>query len=209
VSAAATVVVCIDFRHPKAYLATQPTQALEDLLNVRFDWRPLTVRMPQPPSAAHAGDDRGTRHRRMRAHYNERDIRRYADRAGLQLGDLYRAPDASVANIALLWCRLHGDAVTRRYIDAAFQSYWDEQLELSEPETIQALLVQVDAPISGWPAYLEGPGRAALDLTQQELTQAGVFDVPGYLIEGDVFLGRQHLPMLQWMLTGRAGQPPL
>ncbi len=207
--ATSAVVVCIDFRNPKAYLAKAPTQALEDVVGVRFDWQPLEIRMPSHPAPVRDGDDRGTRHRSMRAQYNERDMRRYAARAGLQLGDIYRAPDARVANMGLLWCAPHGADATRRYVDAVFESYWDERLDLADPAAIEALLVRADTPTLKWREFVEGPGRDALAQAQQVLAQAGAFDVPAYLIEGDVYLGRHHLPMLHWILTGRVGQPPL
>lgn len=41
------------------------------------------------------------------------------------------------------------------------------------------------------------------------LREMGVFDVPAYLVEDDLFLGRQHLPMIRWLLTGRRGPAPI
>src|SRR4051794_18090566 len=70
--------VCIDFKSPKAYLALAPTFALEDALDVRFDWLPISVSPLGRPGAARVDEDRSTRHKRMRAEYNERDLRRYA-----------------------------------------------------------------------------------------------------------------------------------
>ena len=38
---------------------------------------------------------------------------------------------------------------------------------------------------------------------------AGVFETPAYLVDGEVFLGRAHLPMVRWILSNRAGPPPI
>ena len=97
--------VCIDFKNPKAYLALRPTYALEDELGIAFDWWPALVSPMSRPSEEQPREDRGTRHRRIRAQYYERDIRRYASVYGLQLGDLHRNPDATVASIGLLWVK--------------------------------------------------------------------------------------------------------
>jgi 2-hydroxychromene-2-carboxylate isomerase len=161
------------------------------------------------PAPARADDDRGTQHRRLRAQYHEREHRRYAARHGLQLGDLYRNPDSTVAHIGLLWSNSQSRAVARRYVDAVFTRYWAEQLDLADAAAIGGVLRDVGANVTGWDDYVATNGRAALDGVQQRLNAAGVFDVPGYLVEGDVYFGRQHLPMIRWILSGRVGAPPL
>ena len=70
--------ICIDFKNPKAYLALQPTYALEAELGIAFDWLPLIVSAMGRPHPERANEDRGSRHRRMRAQYYEPDLRRYA-----------------------------------------------------------------------------------------------------------------------------------
>jgi hypothetical protein len=41
------------------------------------------------------------------------------------------------------------------------------------------------------------------------LRDRGVSGVPCYLVEDEVFLGRQHLPMIRWILGGRRGPGPI
>ena len=41
------------------------------------------------------------------------------------------------------------------------------------------------------------------------LAEAGVGGVPAYLTCGEVFLGRQHLPMIRWLLEGEKGPVPI
>ena len=36
-----------------------------------------------------------------------------------------------------------------------------------------------------------------------------MFGIPTYLVEGQMFMGRQHLPMIRWLLTGQEGPGPL
>jgi hypothetical protein len=38
--------------------------------------------------------------------------------------------------------------------------------------------------------------------------EAGIFGVPGYELEGEYFFGREHLPMVRWILGGRNGNAP-
>jgi 2-hydroxychromene-2-carboxylate isomerase len=203
------VTVYIDFKNPKAYLAKDATFALEDELNVAFDWQPIRLSPLTRPVPARDDDDRGTQHRRLRAQYHEHEHRRYAARSGLRLGDLYRNPDPTIAGIGLLWSNSQSRAIARRYVDAVFARYWAEQLDLADASAIAGVLRDVGADVTGWDEYVAVDGRAAIADVQQRLSGAGVFDVPAYVVEGDVFFGRQHLPMIRWILSGRIGTPPL
>lgn len=208
-SVGAIPTICIDFKNPKAYLALQPTYALEVELGIDFDWLPLIVSSLSRPHGVRADEDRGTRHRRMRAEYYEYDLRRYARIWGLHLGDLYRTPDTTVASIGLLWVNERSPSIRRAYVDAVFARYWSEQLNIEDHAAIGALLGDIGADRDGWDAYLSGPGRAALALTSARLREAGVFDVPGYIVDNEIFFGRQHLPMIRWILGGRLGEAPI
>jgi 2-hydroxychromene-2-carboxylate isomerase len=125
------------------------------------------------------------------------------------LQDPYRSPDSTAAAIGLLWCTSQSAELTRRYVDSAFARRWGGPLDLASAAAIGALIRDVGGDTRGWIDYAGAAGHAALEQTQQRLGEAGVFDVPAYLLGDEVFLGRQHLPMLQWILTGRRGEPPL
>jgi 2-hydroxychromene-2-carboxylate isomerase len=99
--------VGIDFKQPQSYLAKAPTQLLAATLGIEIDWQPMNARPFADPAAEMSGDGRGARHRRFRADYFERDLRRYAEAQGLTLGDVHRSADSSIAGMGLLWARKH------------------------------------------------------------------------------------------------------
>ena len=204
-----TVIVCVDFKQPRAYLAHRATRALEAELRTEFDWQPFIVPALKPPPDARADEDRGTMHRRLRAQYNERDLVRYARRLGLPLHDLYRDVDSTAAALGLLWCRQQRGDLARRYVDAVFGQRWSGSLDLADVDAIAVVIDGLGGDSKSWGGYAAGDGAAALAASQQALRDAGVFDVPAYLLDDEVYLGRQHLPMLRWMLTERSGEPPL
>ncbi len=201
--------VGVDFKNPKAYLALRPTFALEDELGIAFDWLPLIVSPISRPHVERPDEDRGTRHRRMRAEYNERDLRRYGQVYGLELGDLYRNPDVSVASIALLWTRQYAPRKIREYLTTVFDRYWRAQLDIEDAAAIERLMGEVGIDTSGWIGYVNGTGRHLLDQTSAELREAGLFDVPAYRVAGEIFFGRQHLPMIRWLLRGKRDEVPI
>ena len=201
--------VCIDFKSPKAYLALAPTFALEDKLGMRFDWLPVSVSPMTRPAAKQPNEDRGTQHRRMRGEYYERDLRRYAHAYGLELSDLYRNPDTTLAGVGLMFVRRDGHAAVRRYLHLVFERYWNARLDIEDARAIAAALAGADVATFGWDEFAAGAGRDEYEHTVRALREGGVFDVPAYVVGGDVFFGRQHLPMIEWLLTGRSGEPPL
>ena len=201
--------VCIDFKNPKSYLALPPTFALEDELGTTFDWWPVQVSAMSRPQPEQPNEDRGTRHRRIRAHYYERDLRRYASVYGLELGDLYRNPDVSIASIGMLWVKQHAPRSLRAYLNAVFERYWQERLQLDDANAVDALLQEIGIDTSRFRVHVQGEGRATYEAAVAGLRGAGIFDVPAYVIEGEIFFGRQHLPMVRWLLTGKRGEPPI
>jgi len=204
-----TPTVCIDFKNPKSYLALAPTFALEDSLRLRFDWLPVSVSPLTRPSARQPNEDRGTQHRRMRAEYYERDFRRYARVYGLELGDLYRNPDTSLACIGLLFAKRADDGAVRRYLQLSFGRYWKGQIDIEDDRAVASVLDDAGVATNSWKGFASGAGRDECERIGRTLREGGVFDVPAYIVAGDVFFGRQHLPMIEWLLTGKRGEPPL
>ena len=192
--------VVIDFRSPQAYLAVAPTCALADELGIAIEWRPLAD-APSKASAPLSGDDRGSRHRRFRADYLERDISRYAADRGLTIGGLDRRKDSTLASIGLLWVERQHPSVARAYVERVFERSGKGELDIQDERSIRALLTEIGAPVPGFEAFVKREGREELARLQTELRDRGVFEVPTYILNDDLFLGRQHLPLLRALLS--------
>src|SRR5262249_19140101 len=50
--------------------------------------------------------------------------------------------------------------------------------------------------------------RSLHDAIQQAAFEAGIFGVPTYVVGGEILFGREHLPRIRWILSGRSGPPP-
>lgn len=201
------LIVVVDFKQPQSYLALAPTLELAASCGVAIDWRPFVARPSARPSAPSPGDDRTARHLRFRALYFERDLRRYAEAAGLELGDVYRSPDSSVAGMGLLFAaRALGRSGAGEYVARVFDGYWRGALDLEDVVALRGVLSALHAD----GAALE-PDRLREDFERSvsELYQAGVVTAPAYVLGGEVFIGRAHLPMVRWLLAGKDGPPPI
>ncbi|NIP15181.1 MAG: hypothetical protein GWM88_10865 [Pseudomonadales bacterium] len=210
----AALTVCLDVSNPESYLAVAGVRELEAELGIDVRWLPYLV--PPRPLRSEPGPeaDRGTWHRWHRSRYRERDLRRYAALRGIDLGDLQRQTSGELAALALLWVADQPARVGRAVLDGLLEGHWSGTLSIDEPAAVSALLARVDARTAGWKEYCRGPGPAELVGLRSELNAAGVFDVPTLVVahavpEPEILLGRAHLPMVRWLLTGRQGPPPI
>lgn len=204
----APLTVCVDVKRPEAYLALDPVLALAEELDITVDWLPFPVAALKPPPEGDPAD-RGVRHRQLRARYLEADLTRYAAARGLSLEGIYRDPDTTPASLAMLWLR---DAAAHRlpaFLERLFAGYWRGALDVAQLDVLTELLDGIGEPATEFLAFAAGPGSAALASLRERLVSAGVFAVPSLVVEDEVFVGRAHLPMVRWRLTGRAGPPPI
>ena len=197
--------VAVDFTHPAAYLAVEPIRALESRLGRTFEWLPYKVPSPPRPKAASEGNDRASRHQRVRAEYLARDLRRYAQARGLELGELQRAVDTTSASLGLLWLRRRAPTLASGYAARIFDRIWRENAAADAAFVEQAL--GADAP--GFRDYAVSDGPSDLAAVRAELEALALWTVPGFIVNDELFLGRQHLPMVEGLATGRVGAPPI
>lgn len=210
----APLIVYVDVKSPYAYLAVEPTIALGHELGIAIDWRPLTLDIPSYLGSART-DNSGkvVESRRSPAQWNAvryayRDAKRYARLRGITLYGTQKIWDSSLAGIGLLWAREQGQAEAERYLNAVYPPFWRRELDIEQASVIEATLAAAEVETRGFDDYAHGDGRLIHDRLQESLHPAGIFGVPTYLVADDRFFGREHLPAIRWLLTGRQGPAP-
>lgn len=191
--------VCVDPRHALAYLALQPVQALAGELAIDIDWLPFPAPGLKPPPAP--APDRGTRHRRARARYQASEIQRYADVQGVTIREPFRDADSTPALLGHLWLRQQAAVYLPEYLQRVFRGHWEVTLDIASPAAVADVLEGLGLDSEPFLAFLHGPGPAALNDLRHRLVAAGVFTVPSLIAEGEVFVGRAHLPLLRRLLS--------
>jgi len=208
------LIVYIDYKSPYAYLAKDPTYELADDLGIDIDWRPLTLDIPSYLGSARldaAGkvvESKRTPQQWQGVRYAYRDARRYASLRGLTLRGTTKIWDSSLAGIGLLWAKGQGAQVLRSYTGHVYERFWKRELDIEDPRVLERVLAEAGADVAGFGDYLTGPGRQLHDRLQADIFAAGIFGVPSYVVAGELFFGREHLPMVRWLLTGRPGPAP-
>ena len=205
----ARLTVLLDIRYPQAYLALNPVLALGRESGIEINWLPLQVPPLKVPSTPAPGDDRGVRHRRNRAQAIAREIQIYADADELVMRDYYRDEDPTAVHLAWLWVRDRQPKQLGDFLCEAFRAYWALELDPSSVEAVTALLDSLGGEGSEFLDWCAGKGAVHVAALAEDLRARGLSGVPCYLLEDEAFLGRQHLPMIRWILDGRRGPGPI
>lgn len=190
--------VYIDFKSPEAYLAIRPTLALSRRRGWRVDWLPCDA--PQEPTPvinlkATDPEDVGERHRRVRAAARRDAHLHYAALQGAPMRFPSAPGETALALAALMFARetfATGDPTG--FVEAAFEAYWAEGANLNDVDVIVKLLAKSGGEASGFDA------AHYLRRLNDELASAGalgVLDAPTYLVGTEMFIGRQHLPLIE------------
>ena len=207
--------VYIDLKSPYAYLAIDPTRAMAAELGVPIDWRPFTLDIPSYLGSARLAKDGRKVERADRSatqwsgvKYAYMDARRYANLTGKTVRGTIKIWDSSLAGIAFLWARRQGVDALDRLLDVAYPIFWRRELDIEDRAALEEVLVRAEVQASGFGEFAEGQGRAEHDALNEAAFSAGVYGVPTYLVGDEAWFGREHLPRIAWLLSGRRGDAP-
>jgi len=208
------LIVYLDIKSPYAFIAKDPTCQLADELGIEIDWRPLTLNIPSYLGSARldksgrVAESTRTPEQWTAVKYAYRDARRYARLQGYSLRGTEKIWDTSLVHIGFWWAKEQGQTILKRYLDLVYPAFWQRRFDAEDPDVVVQALQEAGAEVGGFSEYSTGPGRAFHDAAQQAIFDAGIFGVPGYVIDGEYFFGREHLPSVRWMLQGRQGPQP-
>jgi 2-hydroxychromene-2-carboxylate isomerase len=210
---AKTIAVYSDYKSPYAFLAKDLIYTLEDEFEVRLDWLPYTLDISSFLGTARVDEDgtviesKRNAHQWRRVRYSYMDCRRQARKRGLTILGTRKIWDSSLAAIGMLWAKRQSAALFRAYHDCVFERFWRRELDIEDPTVIATVLAEVGADTIGFGDYLAGEGRHEHDIIREAAEEAGVFGVPSFVIDGELFWGREHLSDIREMLAPLACRP--
>ena len=200
-----TIELYIDHKSPYAYLAVEPAWELERDFDVALDWLPYTLDIPDYLGSAEVGDDGAvisenrSAHQWRRVKYSYMDARRYANLRGITLRGPRKIWDSSFSAIGMLWAKAHGGV--RTYNDIVYQRFWQRALDIEDPGVIESVLKEANIDTAGFAAWAAGEGRALHDRIRVDAEAHGVFGVPTFVLDGELFWGREHLALIRLRLV--------
>jgi 2-hydroxychromene-2-carboxylate isomerase len=191
------VTLYIDYKSPYAYLAKDPAYQLERELGLRLNWLPYTLYIPDFLGTVEERND----HQWRRIRYSYMDARRLANRRKITVRGPQKIFDSSIASIGMLYAQRHG--VFRKYNDLVFERFWKRELEIENPEVIAAVLKESGADAAGFTEFLAHEGRVEHDRIAREAEALGVFGVPMFVYDGELFWGGDRMWLLRERLEGK------
>lgn len=211
----APLIIYVDIKSPYAFVAIEPTLALEQRHGAAFDWRPLTLDIPSYLGSARKKAGKVIESNRsptqwLGVKYAYRDARRYALVQGNQLRGTEKIWDSSIANVGMSWVCERSRSRLPDYFAQVYPPFWRRELDIEDPEVVAGCIRRAGVDDTGFKDYQRGLGREAHNALQDTLLGAGIYGVPTYVVpgEGVPLFGREHLPWVDWMLQGGYGQAP-
>jgi len=199
--------VYIDYKSPYAFLAKDLVYQLQRDLPVDVDWLPYILDIPSFLGSARLDgngrvvEENRNAHQWRRVRYSYMDCRRQAQKRGLVIRGPQKIWDSTLAAAGLLFAKRQGEAVMRRYHDTAFERFWKRELDIEDPAVIAAVLAEAGADTAGAADYLAGEGRHEVARISRAAEEKGVFGVPSFILDGELFWGSEHLPDIRAMLA--------
>ncbi|MDA8738296.1 DsbA family protein [Luminiphilus sp.] len=181
------IIAYIDFKSLDCYLALDPLVALAQDCNVTIDWRPFVSRERALPTQV--DDEYVTRaHQRTRAESELKLQAHYTSLRGLNVTPQRCHVDTDQALARL--SRIEGDQT--EFVVRCFDAHWRAQQDINNAEWLDKTVA--DCGLSLRESSID------LDVLQAEAEEAGLFDAPTCVIDGQLFMGRAHLPLMRRLL---------
>ncbi len=206
--------VYIDFKSPYAFIAKDPTYALEQQYGIEIDWYPLTLNIGSYLGTAKKSDSgkvvssNRSSNQWLSVKYAYKDARRYANLRDLTLKGTQKIWDTSLAAAAFMWVKRSSNESLKQFIDLGFERFWRRELDLEDMSVVNGLIVESGVNSGGFETWFKEKGRQEQDDMQMSFLQAGIYGVPTYRIAGQTYFGREHLPRVRWHLEGEQGPCP-
>lgn len=182
----------IDYKSPYAYLAKDPAYELEREFGIGFTWLPYILNIPDYLGTV----QNRNAHQWRRVRYSYMDARRLANRRGLIVKGPRKIFDSSLAAIAMLYAQRRGSF--RCYNDLAFERFWKRELDIEDCDALRSVLAESGAPEEAFFDFVE-EGRRELVRICREAEELGIFGVPSFVIDGEIFWGGDRI----WMVRER------
>jgi 2-hydroxychromene-2-carboxylate isomerase len=186
----ARVILWSDYVSPYAFVAKAGAYQLEADYDIALDWRPYSLDIANIQQSVEARDP----HHWRRVRYGYMDARRFANKQGLTLKGPKKIYNARAINAGMLYAQKRG--VFRRYHDRAFELFWKREIDPESVEVVEALLIEAGAP-KGFADFLVGEGGLEHDRLRGEAEASGVFGVPTFVFDGELFWGGDRIGLLR------------
>ena len=192
-----TITAYTDLRSPYTFVAKAEVYRWEEDFGVVVDWWPYTTPLEDAFGPAEGRDERQLR----KIRYAYMNVRRLGAAQGLTIRGTKRIFDPTPAHVGLLQAR--DDDVFRAFHDLAFERVFRRELDPDDPAHIRAALAEAGGDVDTWSRRLRN-GAAELEAIDRRAEAQGVFGVPSFILDGELFWGTDTLAQIRQKLAERS-----
>lgn len=187
-----SVLLFYSFRSPYCYLVTERACSLPEAFGVELHWRFV---YPAPGSHEAKMDTPEVR-------YMRRDVVRCAEAQGLELRLPERIIQGRLAALGSTYAA--GEGRAEDFVRAAARAYWVGGRDIDDAEVLAEVAESVGLDPGGFASALGDRGlEGALRANRKEARALGVFGVPTFVIEQELFWGNDRYEAVVTELTRR------
>lgn len=191
-----TVDLWLDLRSPYSFLAKDPAYALEKELGVTLRLRPFSLNLA---GIINLNDPAAVANGLRKVKYLYADARRFAAPRSITLLGPKRIFDQKLVHLAWLYADKSGKG--RTLIDFAYPRFFKRELDYEDRGAIDALLKEAGVDPTGFQAFVAGEGPGELSAHQAEGEKQGVFAVPTFVVDGELFWGQDRIDFVRAKLS--------
>ena len=192
-----TITAYTDLRSPYTFVAKAEVYRWEEDFGVAVDWWPYTTPLEEAFGPAEGRDERQLR----KIRYSYMNVRRLGAAQGLTIRGTKRIFDPTPAHVGLLQAR--DDGVFRAFHDLAFERVFRRELDPDDPARVRAALAETGGDVDAWSRRLRN-GAAELEAIDRRAEAQGVFGVPSFILDGELFWGGDTLAQIRQRLAERS-----
>ena len=192
-----TITAYTDLRSPYTFVAKAEVYRWEEDFGVAVDWWPYTTPLEEAFGPAEGRDERQLR----KIRYSYMNVRRLGAAQGLTIRGTKRIFDPTPAHVGLLQAR--DDGVFRAFHDLAFKRVFRRELDPDDPAHVRAALAEAGGDVDAWSRRLRN-GAAELEAIDRRAEAQGVFGVPSFILDGELFWGADTLAQIRQRLAERS-----
>jgi 2-hydroxychromene-2-carboxylate isomerase len=186
----------LDLKSPYSFLAKDPAYALESELGVTLRLRPYALDIL---GAYNVADPKVAERGLRRIKYLYLDVRRFANQRGMIIRGPQKIFDSTLIHLAWMFADAGGKG--RALIDAAYPRFFKRELDYEDRAAVEALLTEIGVDLAGFDAFATGDGPVLLARHQAEAERQGVFAVPTFVVDGELFWGQDRIDFVRAKLA--------
>jgi 2-hydroxychromene-2-carboxylate isomerase len=215
------ITIYINFSELPSWLMLAPLknlceEAKVELTHVEVIWKPMLGSLgnvagsnlkpgEDDPLAIYKARRADARHKAAK-----RENERMCEGLGIKPEQGERKINPLYLSLGMTWLTNQGAELQQylTYIEAAFLKTFRDGADVESLSGLQVVLEESGFRTTGLDHFMENEAPD-LEASREEIMDSGVFNAPAFVVDGEIFHGREHLPLINWMLAGKQGLPPV